>query len=57
MNHILNAVLNAVNPSRQSEALYQEVLSNLKRAGAPRVDALFAEFEAKIEIANKRMGL
>jgi len=53
MSHFWNAVLDVINPLRKSEALYQEVLSNLKRAGAPsRVDVLYSEFLAKVSEAN-----
>lgn len=32
-----STILDILNPSRKSAALYQEVLANLRRASAPRV--------------------
>ena len=53
MSKFWNSILDAVNPMRKSEALYQEVLANLRRAGAPsKVDVLYSEFLTKVAEAN-----
>jgi len=58
MTKFWNSVLDAVNPNRKSDALFEVAMYHMRRAGAPsKVDVLFAEFEAKIAEANARMGV
>jgi hypothetical protein len=57
MNKIWNAVLDAVNPSRKSDALFEAAMFHLKRAGNPsKVDVLYAEAMTSISAAVAAMN-